>query len=306
MLHVCAALTPLVLASIYLFGWRAFALVLVSLICGTVTEAGFTFREGKPVTSAVFVTSLIFALSLPPALPLWIAGVGIVFGVVFGKMAFGGIGRNIFNPAMVGRCFIYITFPIHMTNTWTEPFSGLTAGFTSWANDAVTHATPLLSIIKGTALDTSNIFLGLTSGSLGETSALLILLGAFYIILKKAAPWRIAAACMAGGLMGAFLFFPLTGIQSFLAPLHVVMTGSFLFGAAFVVTEPITGAKTNGGQWVYGLSIGFLIMVLRRYSNFSEGLMFAVLLLNAFVPLIDTAFKKSPQKTVPVSQETSS
>jgi len=293
MMYVCGALTPLVFAAVYFFGWRAFGLVIISLVFGTLTEALFTFPERKPVTSAVFVSCLIYGLSLPPALPFWMAVLGIVFGIGLGKMAFGGLGQNIFNPAMAGRCFIYITFPVYMTNRWTEPAAGMTGGFSSWtAGDAVTGATPLRILQGGDIIPLEDLFWGHISGSLGETSAFLILLGGAYIIYKKAAPWRIALACLLGGLLSAFLFSRLHSEPAFFSPLYALLSGGFLFGTAFVVTEPITGAKTREGQWLYGFAIGFLIIVLRRYSNFSEGLMFSVLLLNAFVPLIDKAFKK--------------
>ena len=131
MIQVCYALMPLVAASVYFFGWRVLALAAVVLLFGIATEALFVFRKGKPVTSAVLVTCLIFSLSLPPTLPFWMAVIGIVVAVALGKMAFGGFGMNVFNPAMVGRCFIYITFPASMTNTWALPFQGL-GGFNFW------------------------------------------------------------------------------------------------------------------------------------------------------------------------------
>ena len=304
MMYVCTALAPLVFAAVYLFGWRALVLVLISLVFGILTEAFFTFSQGKPVTSAVFVTCLIYGLSLPPTLPFWMAAAGIIFGVGLGKMAFGGLGQNVFNPAMVGRCFIYITFPVHMTSRWSEPVSGALGGFGSWtAVDAVTGATPLTILHKGNTVPLENLFWGYTSGSIGETSVILIIIGAAYIIYKKAAPWRMALSYLLGGIAAAILFFPLSTAPSFLSPLYVLFAGSFLFGAAFVVTEPISGAKTKQGQWLYGFAIGFLIIVLRRYSNFSEGLMFSVLLLNAFVPLIDQAFKKKWDLSLTASEK---
>ena len=129
MLRVCYALIPLVLASIYLFGWRSLVLIALIMLFGISTEAAFAFRQGKPITSAVFVTCLIFTLSLPPTTPFWMAVLGVVVGVALGKMAFGGFGQNVFNPAMVGRCFIYITFPVQLTNKWVEPMWGGVAGF---------------------------------------------------------------------------------------------------------------------------------------------------------------------------------
>ena len=288
MLRVCYALIPLVMASVYLFGWRSIVLAGSVLVCGTVTEALFTFPRRKPVTSAVFVTSLIFTLSLPPAIPFWMAVVGIVAGVALGKMVFGGFGQNVFNPAMVGRCFIYITFPLHMTNRWVEPFWGGAGGLTKWSAslDSLTMATPLEVLRQGSSLPWQNLLLGRTSGSIGEMSAILILLGGLYILFKKAASWRLVLSCLLGGIFSSGIL-RLAGFFQIPDPLTTLAAGSFLFGAFFVVTEPVSGAKTKIGQWLYGSMIGVLIVVLRGFSNFSEGVMFSVLIMNAFVPVLD-------------------
>jgi len=296
MLRVSYALIPLVLASIYLFGWRSLVVAVVVLIAGVLTEGLFTFSQGKPITSAVFVTCLIFSLSLPPTIPFWMAIIGIAVGVILGKMVFGGFGQNVFNPAMVGRCFIYITFPLQMTNQWVEPFKGGWAGFAAWSQstDALTQATPMVAIREGGSVPLLNLFLGNTSGSMGETSALLIVLGGLYIIYKKAAPWRLALSCLLGGIALSSLL-NISGQGSMPVPWIALLSGSFLFGSFFVVTEPISGAKTKAGQWIYGFMIGGLTMVLRGYSNFSEGIMFSVLIMNAFVPLIDQIVGKRQQ-----------
>ncbi|MBW1799507.1 MAG: RnfABCDGE type electron transport complex subunit D [Deltaproteobacteria bacterium] len=293
MIRVCLGLVPLVLAAIYLFGWRALALVIVVFVFGIATEALFTFRQDKPVTSAVFVTCLIFSLSLPPAIPFWMAVVGIVFGVAIGKMVFGGFGRNVFNPAMAGRCFIYITFPLQMTNRWVDPMREGAAGFSVWspAHDALTGATPLAQLTKGLSYPLKALFFGNIPGSLGETSALLILLGGLYIIYKKAAPWRLALSCLLGGIILSGLLHGI-GVATIPSPLYTMFAGSFLFGTAFVVTEPVSGPKTKPAQWIYGFMIGGLTVVLRGFSNFSEGIMFSVLLLNAFVPILDQAVRQ--------------
>jgi len=288
MLRVCYALTPLVFASVYLFGWRSLALVAVVLGFGIATEGLFTLRQGKPITSAVFVTSLIFSLSLPPLIPFWMAIVGIVAGVALGKMVFGGFGQNVFNPAMVGRCFLYVTFPMEMTNQWATPVWGGAAGFSRWSLslDAVTQATPLVEWRKGISVPLEQLFFGNTAGSLGETSALLILLGGIYLIYRKAAPWRLAVSCLMGGILLSSVLhgFGAAGVPSALTTL---LSGSFLFGSVFVVTEPVSGAKTEYGQWIYGFMVGGLTVVLRGFSNFPEGMMFSILIMNAFVPLID-------------------
>ncbi len=295
MMRVCYSLLPIALFSIYLFGWRSAALIAVTFIFGIAAEAAFTFREGKPVTSAVFVTCLIFSLSLPPSLPLWMAAIGIVVGVVIGKMAFGGMGLNIFNPAMVGRCFIYITFPIEMTSNWAKPFWGGTGGFSLWSApiDTITGATPLSQLKSGRDISLTDLFIGNTAGSLGETSAFLIILGAIYIISSKTASWKLAISCLLGAITASF-FLKTAGVEGALSTLQTLLSGSLLFGAAFVVTEPITGAKTMPGQWVYGASIGVLSVILRQFSNFPEGLMFSVLLMNSIVPIMDRAFRKAP------------
>ncbi len=288
MLRVSYALTPLVLVSIYLFGWRALVLAGLVLVCGFITEALFTFPRGKPVTSAVFVTGLIFTLSLPPTTPFWMAVVGIVAGVALGKMVFGGFGQNVFNPAMVGRCFIYITFPLQMTNRWMEPFWGRLGGLAHWSPslDMLTQATPLDVLRKGGSLPWKDLLLGRTSGSIGEMSALLILLGGLFIVYKKAASWRLVLSCLLGGILSSSLL-RLAGFTQVPDPVSTLLAGSFLFGSFFVVSEPVSGAKTKIGQWVYGFMIGALIVVLRGFSNFSEGVMFSVLIMNAFVPLLD-------------------
>ena len=288
MLRVCFALIPLLLASIYFFGWRTLALTGTVLFFGIITEAIFTYPQGKPVTSAVFVTGLIFTLSLPPTIPFWIAIVGIVVGVAIGKMMFGGFGQNVFNPAMVGRCFIYITFPLQMTNRWGEPIWGGWGGFSHWSAplDTVSRATPLVELRHGGLVAWKDLFLGHTSGSLGETSAVLILIGGIFIIAKKTASWRLALSCILGGIFSSGIL-RLAGFENIPSPVATLLAGSFLFGSFFVVTEPVSGAKTKPGQWIFGGMTGVLIVVLRGFSNFSEGVMFSVLIMNAFVPILD-------------------
>ena len=288
MLRVCYALIPLVLASVWLFGWRCLGLTLLVFVFGIATEALFNFRTGQPVTSAVFVTCLIFTLSLPPTLPFYMAVLGIIFGVAIGKMVFGGFGRNVFNPAMVGRCFIYITFPLQMTGSWVSPIQGHLGGLVHWANpvDAVTRATPLVKLRLGEMPDPAGLFFGQSLGSMGETSALLIILGGLFLIYKKAAPWRLAVSCLLGGIiLSGVLHW--AGFANIPAPWFTVLAGSFLFGSFFVVTEPVTGPNNKEAQWIYGFFIGALTVVLRGFSNFSEGIMFSVLIMNACVPLLD-------------------
>lgn len=293
-IRVCFALFPPLLASVYLFGWRSLVLTVVVVIFGFATEALFTLRQGKPVTSAVFVTCLIFSLSSPPTLPFWMAIVGIVIGVGLGKMAFGGFGQNIFNPAMVGRCFLYITFPIDMTSQWLKPIWGGLGGFAHWVPpaDAATGATPLALLREGTDLPLVNLLIGNVSGSIGETSGLLIILGGLYIVHKKAAQWRLALSPILGGAaLSSVLHW--AGLPNIPDPASTLLAGSFLFGAFFVVTEPISGPKTKTAQWIYGFLIGGLTVIIRGFSNFSAGIMFSTLIMNAFVSIMDQLVRQA-------------
>ena len=300
MLKVCYALLPCAAASVYFFGWRSLLLLALITLFGFLTEAAFNWRQNKPVTMAVFVTCLIFHLSLPPTIPIYMALIGIVAAVAFGKMIFGGFGKNLFNPAMVGRCFIYINFPYAMTGQFADPWWGGAAGLLGWSPgvDAITRATPLMAMRHGDEVQWLSLFWGNVAGSLGETSALLIILGGAWLVYQKIASWRLVSACLIGGVaMSAALHFG--GVANAPAPWTSLVAGSFLFGVFFIVTEPVSGPKKPYGQWIYGLLIGALVMVLRTFSNFAEGMMFAVLILNAFAPwldrLADSLNKKKPE-----------
>ncbi len=288
MIQVCYGLLPCLVGSVYFFGLRSLVLTAVVLVFGIAAEAAFTLPQGKPISSAVLVSSLILSLSLPPTTPLWIAIIGIVFGIVFGKMVFGGFGHNVFNPAMVGRCFIYIAFPIALTARWVEPFSGQYGGLTGWSPsvDALTRATPLVILKAGKSYPLEKLFIGNIPGSLGETAVWLILLGGVYIVVKRAAQWRLVTSCLLGGSLVSLALWG-AGIPGVPDPLTTLIAGSFLFGAVFVVTEPVSGPKTKAAQWIYGFIIGGLTVVIRKFSSFSAGIMFATLFMNMFVPIMD-------------------
>ncbi|MCB2185453.1 MAG: RnfABCDGE type electron transport complex subunit D [Deltaproteobacteria bacterium] len=291
--QVVYAMLPLEALAIYLFGWRSLVMLLVIGVGGFVTEAAFNFPQKKPVTAAVFVSALILHLSLPPTTPLWMAALGSVAGIGLGKMVFGGFGMNVFNPAMVGRCFLYINFPTALNNQWVNPFSEGLAGLTHWfpPADAVTSATPLAAFKAGAGVYWSDLLLGRISGSLGETSALLIVVCGLYIVYKKSANWRLVVACLLGGA-GLSLLFSGLGFPQVAPPVYTLLSGAFMFGAFFVVTEPISGPKTQPGMWIYGLMVGGLTVVLRAWSNFAEGFMFSIILANAFAALLDQGVRR--------------
>ncbi|MFC1736195.1 RnfABCDGE type electron transport complex subunit D [Candidatus Hydrogenedentota bacterium] len=288
MKRVLYAVAPLAMASVCFFGWRGLMMLAVVNVFGFLTEYAFARAYKEPVSSSVFVTILLFALSLPPTLPFWMAAVGIVFGVTFGKMVFGGFGKNIFNPALVGRAFIYVSFPVHMNSKWVEPFAGFAGGMAGYLPDAITSATPMRECGE---VALGRLLLGNTAGCLGETSALLALFGGLYIIWRKAANYRIVVSGLAGMLTFQTILW-LAGAEAALDPLYALCSGGFMFGLMFFATEPVSGAQTNEGRWIYGGFIGTLTVVIRQFSGWAEGMMFAILLANMFAPIMDHGIRE--------------
>ena len=201
---VIYSLIPVFIYSIYLFGLRTLVLLAVVMACGVISEylvmRSINGAKAK-VSEAVLVSCMLFTLTLPPSTPYWVAGVGIIFGIVFGKAVFGGFGKNIFNPAIVGRCLIYISFPSFMTVSWTKPFNGFPGGLVRFTNsvDAATNATPLIAFNKtGEIASYWEMSYGGIAGSLGETAAILIILVGIFLIIKKVASWKSMVSCLLG------------------------------------------------------------------------------------------------------------
>jgi RnfABCDGE-type electron transport complex D subunit len=216
------------------------------------------------------------------------AAVGIAVGIIIGKEIFGGTGKNIFNPAIVGRTFIAITFPVQMASQWVPPFKGGLGGFVHWSQpmDAITTATPLGNFKNGMPDSILDMFIGATSGSLGETSALLIIAGGLFLMFTKVANWRLPVATIVSSMVIAYLMH-LSNPEAFASPLYHLVGGGLLFGAFFMVTDPVAAPFSSAGKWVYGILIGIVVMVIRNLSGFTEGMMFSILLMNMFAPMID-------------------
>ncbi|MFO7896622.1 MAG: RnfABCDGE type electron transport complex subunit D [Candidatus Cloacimonadales bacterium] len=282
------ALLPLLLFSIFLFGWRVLAVVLVANIFALLSEYMFIRKKknGK-VSSAAFVTASLLALSLPPTIPLWIVAVGVIVAITFGKMVFGGFGLNVFNPAIVGRTFIYISFPNEMTINWLQPFRNWPGGFAIWQNSSLlTSATPIAEYNAGENLpQLSRLFLGTISGSMGETSALLIILAGIYLVFTKTAKWQGIVAFLFSAALFTTLFYQAN-------PLPFILSGGAMFGAIFMITDPVSSPKDKLALWIYGFLVGFVTVLIRRYSLFTEGFMFAILIANIFMPIIEIGLKK--------------
>jgi Na+-transporting NADH:ubiquinone oxidoreductase subunit B len=275
-------------------------LMLVMTICGVAAEylmMRSINREKAKISEAVFVSCAPFALTMPLSAPFWVAGVGIVFGIVFTKGEFGGFGRNIFNPAIAAGCFVYISFPSFMTVSWTEPFKGFPGGLVRYANaaDAATRSTPLMELGEtGEAPGLLKLITGSTDGSLGDTAAILIVIAAIYLILTKTASWKTTLSYLTGFLvLESILYF--AGLTP-ASPIYSALSGGFLFGTVFMVTEPVTFPNKDLEKIIFGFSVGRTTVVIRTFPLFTEGMMFMILAGNMFVPLLERGVKGLREK----------
>jgi len=299
-------IAPAALASIYFFGLRALMMIIVSYAAGISVEFVFAVVRKHKIHEGFFVTGLIFPLILPPTTPLWVVAVGVIFGVLFGKEMFGGTGRNIFNPALVGRLFITIAFPAIMTTSWLMPITEATFaekwltpfGETS-ITDSITAATPL-SVYKTEKVmpSTMELLIGDTAGSMGETCRIAIIIGGLILLLTKAANWRIPVT-----YLGSVLLFGIIGNhfmpQQIAPPAFQLLSGGLLFGAFFMATDPVTSPFTTAGKYIFGIMCGILTVLIRSFSGYVEGVMFSIVIMNALAPLIDhivLSFKYKPVK----------
>lgn len=329
MVRVLYALAPVLLVSIYFFGWRVAAVCAVSIFSCFITEWIMVSRRKGKISVACFVTASLYALSLPPTIPFWIAAVGAIVAILFAKEAFGGFGKNVFNPAIVGRAFVYVCFPVEMTSRFVGIFNGLPGGFTRWSfitlkkaplyladtgiivANAVTAATPmwarrdygyetnLVSLVIGNIQDTftfQETTRILAAGSIGETCALVLLIVAVYLIITKTAQWRLMLATVLGAGVINILLRTILGIETVPPLLFTLFSGALLYAAVFMVTDPVSAPKQKISQWIYGFLIGALIVFFRYKAVFAGGVGFAILIGNAFSPSLDLWLKRFKAK----------
>ncbi len=287
---VVIAILPCLAASFYFFGLRLVAMIVVSYAAGGAVEVIFAIVRKEEINEGFLVTGLLFPLILPPTLPLWMVGVGVAFGVFVGKELFGGTGRNIFNPALVGRCFLALAYPAAMSGNWTTAGGGLTGRLLQYVGasnvDAVSSATPLVLAKQGQLEELSRMFLGNTSGSIGETSAVAIILGGVFLLFTRVANWRTVVAILGSSALLAEILY-CAQPERFAPALWHLSAGSLLFGAFFMATDPVTSPVTNVGKWFYGIIIGVITLLIRNFSGYVEGVMFAILLGNIVAPILD-------------------
>jgi len=310
MRNVIYALLPVAAFAVYAFGISALLLLLVTTLSCMLTELLFCRLSGKPSTlgdwSAV-ITGLLLGLTLPPGFPLWMAAVAGFVGIGLGKALFGGLGYNVMNPALVGRAFVQAAFPVAIT-TWTPAFlegrfgelipTTLAVPFMlppeigDWiaasSADAFTGATPLaLQKFEQVTTGAMDMFTGMTAGSAGETSALVILAGGLYLAARRMLDWRIPVGVMAGAALTALPFWLLDAGQ-YPDPLFVLFSGGLMLGAWFMASDMVASPVTPMGVWIYGLFIGFLTVIIRLFGGLTEGIMYAILLGNIISPLISS------------------
>ncbi|MEJ2057970.1 MAG: RnfABCDGE type electron transport complex subunit D [Desulfofustis sp.] len=285
---VIVAMLPSIAASIWFFGPRILLMILVSYAVGGIVEVIFACVRKTEIHEGFFVTGILFPLILPPSTPLWVVAVGIFFGVFFGKEVFGGTGHNIFNPALVGRLFVTIAFPTILTSGWTAP------GAWRGAVDAVSTATPMaLAKTQGILTPAADLLIGIPSGSAGETFRLGIIVGGIFLMLTRVSNWRIPVTYLATVFVFAFILGLFgnapEGATAINFALFNLLGGSVLFGAMFMSCDPVTSPFTAPGKFVFGIGCGLLTVLIRVFSGYVEGVMFSIVIMNAFTPLIDHA-----------------
>ncbi|MFC1737604.1 RnfABCDGE type electron transport complex subunit D [Planctomycetota bacterium] len=311
MVDVIIGLVPAMAMAGYYF--RIYALILIGtcVISSVSTEwiCNLIRKKSNPTESlgdfSAVLTGIILALSVPPSLPFWAAIIGSVFAIAIGKMVFGGLGSNIFNPAMVGRAFLTASFGMMMT-TWTVPGTIDSAmpiiSASSESVDARTQATPLAqskeAIKSKSGAEVVNeqmkeLLTGEVGGCLGETSALALIIGGIYLLIRRTINFHIPLAV----LLSAFVFAAIAYFinpDAYICPLAHLLSGGLLIGAFFIATDPVTAPLTRRGMWIFGAGVGAITMLIRIVGEYPEGVMFSVLLMNAATPLIDRFCRKVP------------
>ena len=299
MRDVLLSLIPVTLAAVWYFGVSALLVLAATIVGALLTEWCFTPFRPRSISlgdNSALVTGLLLGLTLPPGLPLWMAALGGAAAIGLGKVIWGGLGHNLFNPALVGRAFLMATFPVAMT-TWSalttsfwEPYATtFSTLFTFQPVDGISAATPLgLQKFESEETGLINLMLGQTSGSIGETSGLLLIAGGLFLWYRRDLDWRIPVSIILATMLFSGIL-DLVNSTRYPGPFFSVFSGGLLLGAFYMATDPVTSPSTPLGSWIFGISIGLLVVLIRVFGGLPEGMMYAVLLMNAATPLIDRA-----------------
>ena len=297
MWNVVGSLVPIVLVAIYYFGPSALFVMVAAVVGAMGTEWLFGPKKSLWDGSAA-ITGILLGLCLPAGFPLWMAFVGGAFGVAFGKLVFGGLGQNPFNPALVGRAFLQAAFPTAITtwpstamewSAWRGPNFAVPLLTGDSGADVVTAATPLgLWKFEGEITDVFGLMIGNTGGSLGETAGILILLCGGYLAVRKYLNWRIPAGIFITVFVFSEILYLING-ELYPPPFFMLFSGGLMLGAMYMATDMVTSPVTNLGAWIFAVGIGILVVLIRVWGGLPEGVMYAILFMNAFVPFIDRA-----------------
>lgn len=293
MADVLIALLPAFAVSVWVFGVSALIVTAVSVACCVLFEYLIQkFMLRGPLTvwnlSAV-VTGVLLAFNLPSNIPLWLVVIGAFVAVAIGKMTFGGLGKNPFNPALVGRVFLLIAFPVQMTS-FPDRYCDATSGATplSFVKEALKSGSSVSDIMP--SISSQSLALGTVSGSLGEVAAVALLLGFVYLLVRKVITWHIPVAVL--GTMAVFTgILHLVNPEAYLSPVFHLMAGGAILGAVYMATDYVTSPMTKCGMLIYGFGIGFITVLIRVWGAYPEGMSFAILIMNAVVPLINKYVK---------------
>ncbi len=319
MWSVVLALVPALLGSIYFFGVRALWLTLLGVLGALLSEAIVELFSKKALTisdGSAVITGILLAFNIPPGVHWWMPIVGASFGIIFGKMVFGGLGNNPLNPALVGRAFLMASWPVEMTTRWLAPKTGSISSIATKI-DAITGATPLgvlKNFVGKTLSDTSaspekitqakeilhqlyanwtNLFFGNVGGVIGETSAALLIIGFLYLLVRKFVDWRIPLSYITTAAILGWIFGSPEGMFK-MNVLFYIFSGGLMLGALFMATDMVTSPITIKGKWIFGIGCGILTVVIRRWGGYPEGVSYSILLMNLTVPLINRHTK--PEK----------
>ena len=292
MYDVVIALIPAFLVSLYVFGFSALLLTAVAVISCLLFEyliqkyllkTEVTIGDGSAL-----ITGILLAFNLPSGLPIWMVIVGSLVAIGVAKSSFGGLGFNIFNPALVGRVFLLISFPVQMT-MWPSP-DGITGATTLGVIKEGLMFGDTMSTISANIPSNIDLFLGLTGGSIGEMSSIALLLGGVYLIIRKVITWHIPVTMLVTMAVMTGIFW-LINPESYASPLIHILSGGALLGAFFMATDLVTSPMTKKGMVIFAIGIAVITVVIRLFGAYPEGVSFAILIMNAFVPLINTYFK---------------
>lgn len=306
MLEVIAALIPVVAAAVYYFGVGAL-LVIIACCAGAMgtewlVSSGGRKGIGTLRDNTALLTGILLALTLPPSIPLWMAFLGGVMGIGLGKLIFGGLGKNFFNPALVGRAFLQAAFPTAIT-TWTAPterISEVIPNTLAWpfmrsGVDVISTATPLaLQKFQNQITELAPLLKGNTAGSLGETAGIIIIICGLILGIRKVFDWRLPVATLLSVALFSGILHFLVDNSAYPHPAFMLCSGGLLFGAVYMVTDPVTTPISPKGAWVYGFGVGILVVLIRLFGGLPEGVMYAILLMNAVSPLIDRYTQPRP------------